>query len=223
MTLLLLSFLAGFVLLVMGIIRKIRKNPAKKMFIGWAICTVIFFISFAMIPTNQSNESAKSEQTNDKPEMEKPKEDIKLDEETQKKYDEIVENVEKEMQEEQKYEEAITANKVSWVPVLKDFSEWSIEGGNNSSLFLDENYKKRGYDLTAQMKNLVNEARAINAPATKTETHKIYMRAMDNFEFIADNLMTGVENIDADLITECMNKMNAASNLLEQYNSMMNS
>lgn len=58
-----LAFLIGFVLIILAIVRKLRRKPAKKLFIGWIICSVIFV---GTVETEEPKEETKTEQKKEK-------------------------------------------------------------------------------------------------------------------------------------------------------------
>jgi len=111
--------------------------------------------------------------------------------------------------------------------IIKQSSQWGTaftEFGTlmqNPQFFNDEWTIKVATQI-AIMRTLVDEARELKAPDKFTEVHSEYMKGIEDFSWMADNLPKAIDDLDTQAIEKCTEKMQSGTAYIGQATKLIN-
>lgn len=106
---------------------------------------------------------------------------------------------------------------------LTVMSEISTTSSENPSLFFNEEFISLVYEASDSMYKTIYDIQTINTSDNSkvNEIHSVILMAMDEFEFVSTNFPVAMENLDTDLILECVAKMQQGSAYIQRATSMV--
>lgn len=187
----------------------------KKTIKGLVIATGCVFLLGACSETTTTKEEPKKEVTSKEVEPKK---------ETSSKESEVILNDHAQAdQAEKEYSDNMSAYFSSFSDVMTRFSTKNREAAQNPALMADSNWMIDTSAVIIDMQTLIEDYRAIDdVPAVFESSHKLLGDAIDQYEFVVENYATGIDNMDADLLTQCAVHMDAGTKILtEQYQTQL--
>ncbi|WP_458459974.1 hypothetical protein [Pseudobutyrivibrio sp.] len=102
--------------------------------------------------------------------------------------------------------------------ILNDFAELSTQAGQNPYVMTTNDWIMDTAIVLTEFDTAIQEARAIEEPENPEllRSHRLIMQAMDEYQFIVDNYPDAIDNLDTDLLNECILAMSRARGYFEE-------
>ncbi len=114
------------------------------------------------------------------------------------------------------YAEAISLQASKWSTIVDALGNL-IEDPHIS----DKDWVGQVKTQVALMRTLADEARKLSPPDKYKDVHAIYMNAVSEFAWVAENLTIAIDNLDANVLKECGQKMDNGSNYINDVGKAM--
>lgn len=167
---------------------------------------------------------------------EEPKEEPEVVEEVKEEPEGVVEEEPEEVVEEPEVEEmsveeedgnGLTEEEVEYLStmtvlfdefsqVLLDFSDQNMKVAEDPSVIFTNEWVTEMAGILANMGILADEIYATEPPERFKEVHDIYLQAMDEIYFIYDTYPEAIDNLDVDLMEQCVIAMENVSVLIQE-------
>lgn len=100
--------------------------------------------------------------------------------------------------------------------VLLDFSDQNMKVAEDPSVMFTNEWVIEMAGILANMAILADEIYATEPPERFKEAHDIYLQAMDEIYFIYDTYPEAIDNLDVDLMEQCVIAMENVSALIQE-------
>lgn len=100
--------------------------------------------------------------------------------------------------------------------VLLDFSDQNMKVAEDPSVMFTNEWVTEMAGILANMGILADEIYATEPPERFKEVHDIYLQAMDEIYFIYDTYPEAIDNLDVDLMEQCVIAMENVSVLIQE-------
>lgn len=100
--------------------------------------------------------------------------------------------------------------------VLLDFSDQNMKVAEDPSVIFTNEWVTEMAGILANMGILADEIYATEPPERFKEVHDIYLQAMDEIYFIYDTYPEAIDNLDVDLMEQCVIAMENVSVLIQE-------
>lgn len=100
--------------------------------------------------------------------------------------------------------------------VLLDFSDQNMKVAEDPSVIFTNEWITEMAGILANMGILADEIYATEPPERFKEVHDIYLQAMDEIYFIYDTYPEAIDNLDVDLMEQCVIAMENVSVLIQE-------
>jgi hypothetical protein len=101
------------------------------------------------------------------------------------------------------------------------FGDLMTNAGNNPSLIYDQEWM---IDVAIQLNSLqmsIDKVNSLTAPTGFEDVHNGILKGMDEYQFVVDNLPLAIDNMDADLMNQCVIAMNNGGIHIEEASSLL--
>lgn len=193
----------------------------KKAIKGLVITVGCVFLLGACSETTTTKEEPKKEVTTKETE---PKKESQPKKETPSEESEVILNDHAQADKaEQEYADNMSTYFYSFSDVMMRFSEQNREASQNPALMTDSDWMIDTSGVLIDMQSLIEEYRAIeDVPIAFKPSHELLGSVIDNYDFIVKNYATGIDNLDADLLSQCAQHMSTGTNILTgEYQTQM--
>ena len=193
----------------------------KKTIKGLVITVGCVFLLGACSETTTTKEEPKKEVTSKETE---PKKEAQPKKEEPSKESEVILNEHAQAdQAEQEYADNMSTYFYSFSDVMTRFSEQNNKAAQNPALMTDSDWMIDTSAVLIDMQSLIDEYRAIeDVPTAFEPSHELLGSVIDNYDFIVKNYATGIDNLDADLLSQCAQHMSTGTNILTgEYQTQM--
>ncbi|MCL6472343.1 MAG: hypothetical protein K6T91_05970 [Firmicutes bacterium] len=71
------------------------------------------------------------------------------------------------------------------------------------------------------MRKVAKDASKLSAPEGYEDVHGLYMRAVEDYSWVADNLGKAVDSLDVGLLTQCNERMNSGTDRIDEMRKLI--
>lgn len=198
--------------------------------LGILLLVVSLLMSLVACGTEETAEEPKEEPEVVEEVKEEPEEVVEEEPEdvVEEEPEEMVEEPEvEEMSVEEEDDNGLTEEEVEYLStmtvlfdefsqVLLDFSDQNMKVAEDPSVMFTNEWVTEMAGILANMGILADEIYAIEPPERFKEVHDIYLQAMDEIYFIYDTYPEAIDNLDVDLLEQCVIAMENVSALIQE-------
>lgn len=120
-------------------------------------------------------------------------------------------------EEETKYMQFVNETYNEMIPYFNDISQLSFEAADNPLAFQDNNWRSKveqAYNGLATQLNKIKNYK--NVPERFREIHELEVKAADQFLMARDKYFKGIDNMDANALTEAVMHTNKGNEYLQE-------
>jgi Skp family chaperone for outer membrane proteins len=176
---------------------------------------------------SEEEKKAEAEAKKKEEEAKAAEEAKKKEEEAKRKEEEAKKKAEEERkQAEQKKINTYANNIIQAMTPLRDdmltFAELNGTASENPTLMYDQEWiLEMAMTLNSMEQGIQNVKNIDNVPGILKESHELTIKAMDEYQYLVDNYPDAVDNLDADLMMECVSAMQRGEDYLDQSNNIL--
>lgn len=106
--------------------------------------------------------------------------------------------------------------------IMMRFAEQNQELANDGTLMFDQDWITKTAVVIVEMQNWIKEGRRIKSvPERFQPSHDCILKALDEYEFVAVNYPISIDNLDTELLMQCLEAIGRAEQLINESQALM--
>jgi hypothetical protein len=105
--------------------------------------------------------------------------------------------------------------------IMYDFSDLMLDAGNDPYLMFDDAWTIDVATQLVLMQGVIDDIKSLNAPTGFEDVHNKTLQAMDEYQYVVDNLPRAIDNMDVDLINSCSDAVANGTRYIGEASSLL--
>lgn len=105
--------------------------------------------------------------------------------------------------------------------IMYDFSDLMLDAGNDPYLMFDDAWTIDVATQLVLMQGVIDDIKSLNPPTGFEDVHNKTLQAMDEYQYVVDNLPRAIDNMDVDLINSCSDAVANGTRYIGEASSLL--